>query len=172
MLPNNNILVGNQEFLVFLCANAHKRNSTIFVLDMLICFELSQMFYHQGNLLLITLKILTAKKKQVVCFGLVEFETRLTSNRDRNIFYDERLTIHSILFFVPFLKDKAPDVQPTVEEDISQEDWLSIKASLAQANDREELERIKEDRVEYQEVQYSDSNLTTAMYVQRSYMYM
>ncbi|XP_020627164.1 LETM1 and EF-hand domain-containing protein 1, mitochondrial-like isoform X1 [Orbicella faveolata] len=49
------------------------------------------------------------------------------------------------------LQDKAPEVQPTAEEDISQEDWLSIKASLAQANEREELERIKEDRVEYQE---------------------
>lgn len=49
------------------------------------------------------------------------------------------------------LEDKAPEVQPTADEDISQEDWLSIKASLAQANEREELERIKEDRVEYQE---------------------
>lgn len=49
------------------------------------------------------------------------------------------------------LEDKAPEVRPTADEDISQEDWLSIKASLAQANEREELERIKEDRVEYQE---------------------
>jgi len=38
-------------------------------------------------------------------------------------------------------------------EDISQEDWLSIKASLALASERDELEKIKEDRVEYQEVQ-------------------
>lgn len=43
-------------------------------------------------------------------------------------------------------------MQPIAAEDISQEDWISIKASLAQANEREELERIKEDRVEYQEV--------------------
>ena len=43
-------------------------------------------------------------------------------------------------------------MQPTADEDISQEDWLSIKASLAQANERDELEKIKEDREEYQEV--------------------
>lgn len=53
-----------------------------------------------------------------------------------------------------FVQDKAPELQPSAEEDISQEDWLSIKASLAQANEREELEKIKEDRVEYQEVPY------------------
>ena len=52
------------------------------------------------------------------------------------------------------MQDKAPELQPSAEEDISQEDWLSIKASLAQANEREELEKIKEDRVEYQEVPY------------------
>ena len=38
------------------------------------------------------------------------------------------------------------------EEDISQDDWLSIKVSLARANERDELEKIKEDREEYQEV--------------------
>lgn len=37
------------------------------------------------------------------------------------------------------------------EEDISQDDWLSIKVSLARANERDELEKIKEDREEYQE---------------------
>lgn len=106
------------------------------------------MCYHQGNLLLVIQEILSAKSK-VVCSGLVEFQTR----HDRDIFYGERFTIHSVIFLETFLKDKAPEVQPTAEEDISQEDWLSIKASLAQANEREELERIKEDRVEYQEVQ-------------------
>ena len=45
------------------------------------------------------------------------------------------------------------------EEDISQDDWLSIKASLAQANEREELEKIKEDREEYQEVHYTHSTI-------------
>ena len=62
---------------------------------------------------------------------------------------------HTYAFFLLVLQDKAPDVKPMHEEDISQEDWLSIKASLAQANEREELEKIKEDRVEYQEVQYT-----------------
>ena len=66
---------------------------------------------------------------------------------------------HPCAFFLLVLQDKAPDVKPMPEEDISQEDWLSIKASLAQANEREELEKIKEDRVEYQEVQYT--TLTT-----------
>lgn len=49
------------------------------------------------------------------------------------------------------LEDKAPEIKPVPEEDISQDDWLSIKASLARANEREELEKIKEDREEYQE---------------------
>jgi len=132
MLPNNNILVGNQEFSVFLCANVHERNNMIFVLDMLVCFTI----------------------KKICCLSLRKYW--LLKINDRDIFYGERITIYSVIFFVPFLKDKAPEVQPTAEEDISQEDWLSIKASLAQANDREELERIKEDRVEYQEVQCSD----------------
>lgn len=49
-------------------------------------------------------------------------------------------------------QDRAPEVTATATEDISQEDWLSIKASLALANERDELEKIKEDREEYQEV--------------------
>lgn len=49
------------------------------------------------------------------------------------------------------LEDRAPEVTATATEDISQEDWLSIKASLALANERDELEKIKEDREEYQE---------------------
>ena len=49
-------------------------------------------------------------------------------------------------------QDRAPEVTATAGEDISQEDWLSIKASLALANERDELEKIKEDREEYQEV--------------------
>lgn len=49
------------------------------------------------------------------------------------------------------LEDKAPEIQSTATEDISQEDWLSIKASLALASERDELEKIKEDREEYQE---------------------
>ena len=128
MLPNNNILVGNQEFSVFLCANVHERNNMIFVLDMLVCVTI----------------------KEICCLSRRKYW--LLKINDRDIFYGERITIYSVIFFVPFLEDKAPEVQPTAEEDISQEDWLSIKASLAQANDREELERIKEDRVEYQEV--------------------
>ena len=56
-------------------------------------------------------------------------------------------------------QDKAPEIKPRPEEDISQDDWLSIKASLAQANEREELEKIKEDREEYQEVHYTHSNI-------------
>ena len=52
-------------------------------------------------------------------------------------------------------QDKAPEIKPMPEEDISQDDWLSIKASLARANEREELEKIKEDREEYQEVHYT-----------------
>lgn len=56
-------------------------------------------------------------------------------------------------------QDKAPEIKPTPEEDISQDDWLSIKASLARANEREELEKIKEDREEYQEVHYTHSTI-------------
>lgn len=56
-------------------------------------------------------------------------------------------------------QDKAPEIKPMPEEDISQDDWLSIKASLAQANEREELEKIKEDREEYQEVHYTHSTI-------------
>ena len=56
-------------------------------------------------------------------------------------------------------QDKAPEIKPMPEEDISQDDWLSIKASLARANEREELEKIKEDREEYQEVHYTHSNI-------------
>ena len=69
-----------------------------------------------------------------------------------NVYYDQCFTIHFVIFFLTSPKDKAPEIHPTADEDISQEDWLSIRASLAQANEREELERIKEDRVEYQEV--------------------
>ena len=56
-------------------------------------------------------------------------------------------------------QDKAPEIKPMPEEDISQDDWLSIKASLARANEREELEKIKEDREEYQEVHYTHSTI-------------
>ena len=56
-------------------------------------------------------------------------------------------------------QDKAPEIKPVPEEDISQDDWLSIKASLARANEREELEKIKEDREEYQEVHYTHSTI-------------
>lgn len=56
-------------------------------------------------------------------------------------------------------QDKAPEIKPMPEEDISQDDWLSIKASLARANEREELEKIKEDREEYQEVHYAHSTI-------------
>ena len=35
------------------------------------------------------------------------------------------------------------------EEEISKQDWLTVKAIT---NPRDELEKIKEDRVEYQEV--------------------
>lgn len=106
------------------------------------------------RLLHIPQKILTVRNK-VVCTVLVELQQRL-SPKHENIFYGECFTIskseRSVIFFLPFPQDKAPEVQPTAEEDISQEDWLSIKASLAQANERDELEKIKEDRVEYQEV--------------------
>ena len=56
-------------------------------------------------------------------------------------------------------QDKAPEIKPMPEEDISQDDWLSIKASLARANEREELEKIKEDREEYQEVHHTHSTI-------------
>ena len=56
-------------------------------------------------------------------------------------------------------QDMAPEIKPMPEEDISQDDWLSIKASLARANEREELEKIKEDREEYQEVHYTHSTI-------------
>lgn len=50
------------------------------------------------------------------------------------------------------LQDKAPEIKSEATEDISQEDWISIKESLALASERDELEKIKEDREEFQEV--------------------
>jgi len=49
------------------------------------------------------------------------------------------------------LEDKAPEIKSEATEDISQEDWISIKESLALASERDELEKIKEDREEFQE---------------------
>lgn len=53
------------------------------------------------------------------------------------------------------LQDKAPEIKSEATEDISQEDWISIKESLALASERDELEKIKEDREEFQEVRLS-----------------
>ena len=50
------------------------------------------------------------------------------------------------------IQGPAPITKPVKAEEISKEDWLSIRDSLSLESDRGELERIKEDRVEYQEV--------------------
>ena len=52
-----------------------------------------------------------------------------------------------------FVQDKAEAITPIDQsEDISKQDLLSIKETLSSDREREELEKIKEDREEYQEV--------------------
>ena len=59
------------------------------------------------------------------------------------------------LLFLCFSQDKADVLTPAIKsekEDISKEDLLTIKETLCSDREREELEKIKEDREEYQEV--------------------
>ncbi|KAJ7375252.1 letm1 and EF-hand domain-containing protein 1, mitochondrial [Desmophyllum pertusum] len=87
-----------------------------------------------------------------VRLGVLKKEEQMIAEENQELLQEEvekKKKIESIA--AEILVDKAPEVKPTADEDISQEDWLSIKASLDQANERDELEKIKEDRVEYQE---------------------
>lgn len=87
-----------------------------------------------------------------VRLDVLKNEERMIAEENLELIIEEeekKKKIESVVSEV--LEDKAPEIKPMPEEDISQDDWLSIKASLARANEREELEKIKEDREEYQE---------------------
>ncbi|PFX29216.1 mitochondrial proton/calcium exchanger protein-like [Stylophora pistillata] len=87
-----------------------------------------------------------------VRLDVLQNEERMIAEENQELLKEEeekKKKIESIASEI--LEDKAPDIKPMPEEDISQDDWLSIKVSLARANERDELEKIKEDREEYQE---------------------